>query len=301
MLASILAFHFCASLYVYEISRQLKRYYIINHVNTLPHFLTHKIFKTACHLEIADKFSVYDTELKKAVLSLHRVFLYKTRRYTRRMYYLLDAHIRLKLSIPDGCADDEYLEYVPLLEMLIYTNYNVIDLIALVEAHSNIDAVLKLCSYICQYPYTPYWTINYVWRYSSKQSVVKSIIKLLTCYADHPSCLTYKSSGNNDNYMKIWNVIEVVTDGYHDEDGEFRYVNYGGIFHYIASSMSDRDMREDVFSQYGRFNSRNRDHSKYHFDDLMRTVKGYTIDDLVDLLSQIRQVVNNANAPNEGE
>ena len=282
-------------MYIFEIGRQLKLSYTLADIRNLPYHLSHKIFSTACIIHMKNKKYLGNTLLRQAVLSLKRVFVYKTRNYNTKALYELESFIKYTLHIPEGCGDNEFLEYIPVLDYLIHTDYGLEDLIIIANDYSNVDAISNIANIINKYDKeTSVWSIDFVARYTSKGSVVNVILKILTLMADHPeSIANYPESMryNSREYEKLMSILWDERHTWTDEDYETRYDDtlrpFGPFLVYLSDSVTKSDMRHESFTEFGRYNSRNRKYTTYNFQDLMYTVKDLSKYQLIWLLHHI--------------
>ena len=271
---------FILFMYTYQISCQLK----LESIRELPHYLSHKIFYTACMMEMTDKKLIYNTELYQAVVSLNRVLITK-KIYTIKQKHELDSYIKYSLNIPEGCADDVNLEYLSILNNILDGDDTVCNLVKIAELYSNTNAIIRLSEIIEKYDiYYSFWQINFIDEFSSKTSIVKTIIKMLTLIVDHPESIACYSD-EHENYNKMFNILDY--DTWEDEDHELRYGKCGSFINYIHDSITRDDMQKDYFSEFGRYNHR-RKHKKYHIDDLMNTVNRISMEELTEFLEYIK-------------
>ena len=253
-------------------------------------------------LEMRDKNVLHNTEVYQSLLSLHRVLAYKTfirykrSKLTLKKLHELDSYVKCTLNIPEGCPDDDHREYLSILHAIVHEE-ETLELNKIAEMHSNAHSIIRLCEIIDNYDDHEY-SIDFVFQHTSKASIVRTIIKLLTSVADHPvSIAAYPDDikYTHGNYIKMMNLLWNENHTWHDGDYETRFedefIKYGDFLSYIADSIREDDMQIDKYTEFGRFNHR-RKHKKYNFDDLMWTVKNVSMEELTWLLQHMIDIVD---------
>lgn len=260
-------------------------------IKSLPHFITHDIFTRGCMLELRDAFGNYDSELKMALRGLMILVTTATRNHCKKIKYCLGCYMKYRLDIPLGCADDEFPEYLPVLDYLIYnTSYLFSDLVEK-AAGSTVDSILYMCDIVNDYYDKGYWELNIVNRYSTKEAVVKAIITVITIESNHPADvtpLTYGDDGNrvegDRDFKYIGKLIDYlydelnIGDGYGPEFPQYRY-----FLRYLSGAIwKQHQYVHGTGMVMGHYTD-----EYYNVDDIMSTVQAATIDDLVNVLNLI--------------
>jgi hypothetical protein len=251
-------------------------------IKALPHFLCHDIFMRGCMLELRDVFEKYDSELKMALRSL---VILCSRYDCKKAKYTLGCYVKYRLGIPMGCADNEFTEYLPVLDYLIYNTSDAYVFSELVEkaAGATVASILDMCDIVNDYYDGVGWDRYIVNRYSCKEAVVRDIITIITVEANHPADVTsatHVEEGDRD-FVYISGLIGYLYDELKIGDGcgpEFPQYRY--FLRYLSEAIWKKGQYVyGVDGEMGHYTD-----EYYNFDDMMSTLQAATIDDLVNVL-----------------